>query len=380
MDKGGFAMSLFAKTFISRFEQFCPKWLAEPGDPVGLQIGTLDKDVQRIMMTLDVRPEVVSEAIEKKVDFIVAKHPPIFRPIKQLTTDDPQTKMYLDLIQHDISVYAAHTNMDIIEDGLNDWFCEMLGIQMQDFLKETHTVTWKKLIVYVPVENSRDMRQALGDAGVGIQGNYHHTSYSMVGTGRFTPTQKAHPTIGKADENEGVQEARIEVIFPALIKDQVLEAMYAVHPYEEPAFDIISLDNSPIKYGLGRIGTLEEPIPIEKLVTKVKQKFGLTGLRLIEPAGPKKEVQKIAICGGSGGKFFPEALLKGADVYITGDVYYHTAHDMQAAGLTVIDPGHHIEEVCVPYFIEKMNQWKAEENWKVDFIASQTNTDPFQFM
>ena len=116
-------MSIKAQDFIKKFESYCPQWLAEEGDPVGLHIGTLDKPIQRVMMTLDVRPEVVAEAIEKKIDLLIAKHPPIFRPVKRLITDSPQEKMYADLLKHDIAVYAAHTNMDIIEDGLNDWFC-----------------------------------------------------------------------------------------------------------------------------------------------------------------------------------------------------------------------------------------------------------------
>ena len=52
---------------------------------------------------------------------------------------------------------------------------------------------------------------------------------------------------------------------------------------------------------------------------------------------------------------------------------------MQANGLTVIDPGHNIERVCIPRFIEKMNEWKKEENWEVEFIPSTTNTNPFQY-
>lgn len=372
-------MSLSAKEFIHRFEEYCPLWLAEEGDPVGLHIGTLDREIQRVMMTLDVRPEVVDEAIEKKIDLIIVKHPPIFRPIQRLTEDDLQTKMYIDLLRHNISVYAAHTNMDIIEDGLNDWFCEMLGIQVTNYLKKTHEIHFKKLAVYVPVEASAAMRQALGDVGAGTQGNYHHTSYSLIGTGRFTPTEAANPAIGSANKAEQVQEARIEVLYPETIQQQVLAAMFSVHPYEEPAYDILTLDNPPQTFGLGRVGKLVQPMSIDAFTQKVKEVFQLDGLRLIEPQQPKKMIQTIAICGGSGGNFYGDALKAGADVYITGDVYYHTAHDMQTNGLTVIDPGHNIEVVCVPKFIEKMEEWKKEQQWNIEFIPSETNTNPFQF-
>ena len=373
-------MTINGQEFIRRFEAYCPQRLAEEGDPVGLHIGTLDKPVNNIMMTLDVRPEVVQEAIDKKVDLIVAKHPPIFRPIKRLTADDPQNAMYLELVKHDIAVYAAHTNMDIIWDGLNDWFCEMLGVTVDGYMTQTHVERLKKLVVYVPEADAERMRQALGEAGAGEQGNYHHTSFSSNGQGRFTPNGKAKPAIGKLEQATIVSETRIEVLFPERRQEQVLQAMFAAHPYEEPAFDLLSLDNFPITYGIGRVGNLSEPMAIEDFCQLVKAVFELDGLRLVQPAvGAKKMVQRIAICGGSGGNFYQDALKSQADVYLTGDVYYHTAHDMQAHGLTVIDPGHNIERVCIPRFVEKMEAWKEELGWEVTFIPSVTNTNPFQY-
>ena len=61
------------------------------------------------------------------------------------------------------------------------------------------------------------------------------------------------------------------------------------------------------------------------------------------------------------------------------DIYYHTAHDMQSAGLIAIDPGHYIESLCKQRFIEKFESWKQEENWDINFFVSETNTNPFQF-
>ncbi len=363
---------------IRRFETRFPLWLAEEGDPVGLHIGELDRNIERIMVTLDVRPEVVAEAIEKQVDLIIAKHPPIFRPIQRLTPENPQTKMYLDLIKHDIAVYAAHTNMDIAQNGLNDWFCEALGVEVDHYLTKTHEVALRKLVVFTPKDNAHTMRQALGDAGAGSQGEYHHTSYSMSGIGRFTPTESADPTIGVAHQPEEVPEERIEVIYPETIERQVIEAMFAVHPYEEPAYDILSLHNPPQTYGVGRVGSLKEAMSLDDFVEKVKRCFDLETLRVIEPTNPKKHIKRIAICGGSGEKFYVDALKHQADVYLTGDVYYHTAHDMQAAGLTVIDPGHHIEVLCVPKVVEILEKWKKTEEWDVSIIPSRTNTNPFQ--
>ncbi|MBL1229451.1 Nif3-like dinuclear metal center hexameric protein [Enterococcus sp. BWB1-3] len=370
-------MSLSGKQFFEKFEAYCPQWLAEEGDPVGLHIGTTNKELNTVMVTLDVRPEVVVEAIEKKVDLIIAKHPPIFRPAKRLDLDQPQTKMYADLLKHDIAVFAAHTNLDIVENGLNDWFCELLGIENTVYLAKTHTVPYKKLAVFVPVEQAAEMRAALGEAGAGTQGDYRNTSYSIIGTGRFTPVEGASPSIGRLNQEESVQEAKIEVIFPETLETAVLNAMYSVHPYEEPAFDVYTISNLKKEYGLGRIGELNEAVTLTEFIKLVKNKFGVEGLRLITKDEEKK-IKKVAICGGSGEKFYREALNKGADVYITGDVYYHTAHDMEEEGLTVIDPGHHIEELCMPELVKLFNQWKKDYTWEVTFIQSEVNTNPFK--
>lgn len=371
-------MSLDARTFIQRFESYCPQYLAEKGDPVGLHIGTLEKKIERVMVTLDVRPEVVAEAIEKKVDLIIAKHPPIFRPIQRLTIDQPQTKMYSELLKHEIAVYAAHTNLDIIDNGLNDWFCEQLGIQQTSYLKETHKIPYKKLAVFVPVAYASMMRQCLADAGAGKQGNYKNTSYSAIGQGRFTPQKNAHPTIGTNNQETLIEEEKIEVIFPETEQEKIIQAMYSVHPYEEPAYDIYLLENYYDTYGIGRIGNLARAISVKDLVEEIKNVFQLDGVRIVT-TNEQKKVQRIAICGGSGEKFFRDALRKQADVYITGDVYYHTGHDMLTEGLTVIDPGHYIEQLCKTKLVEMFNHWKKQDNWDVTFMVSEIDTNPFAF-
>ncbi|WP_429956638.1 Nif3-like dinuclear metal center hexameric protein [Enterococcus sp. AZ196] len=372
-------MQMQGNEFIQRFKQYCPEWLAEEGDPVGLHIGTLNKKVDRIMMSLDVRPAVVEEAIAKKIDLLIVKHPPIFRPVSRLTTDDVQTKMYADLIKHDIAVYAAHTNMDIIHNGLNDWFCEELDVFDTDYLIHTHTIKMKKIAVYVPQNDAKKMRNALAEAGAGEQGNYTATSFTVNGTGRFTPNGEANPTIGSLNRPEQVQESKVEMIFPETKQAAVVAAMLAAHPYEEPAYDIYPLDNLAENYGIGRVGELKEAMTTEEFIVKVKKTFDLEGLRVVYPHIVKENIKRVAICGGSGEKFYREALAANADVYITGDVYYHTAHDMQETGMLVIDPGHYIESLCKEKMVTLFNQWKNEEGWNVDFFVSETSTNPFSF-
>lgn len=159
----------------------------------------------------------------------------------------------------------------------------------------------------------------------------------------------------------------------------MVKALKETHPYEEPVYFLSEVENYQKKFGLGRIGTLPKPLKLSAFTAKVKEAFQLSGVQLITD-DEDQLVQKIAICGGSGGKFYPTAIKKGADVYITGDVYYHTGHDMLSAGLSVIDPGHYIEAVCKDKFVELFEQWKQEENWDVEFISSKVNTNPFRWV
>lgn len=96
-----------ASEVINRYEAYCPQEFSMEGDSRGLQIGTLDKEIQKVMVALDIREDTVAEAIEKGVDLIIVKHAPIFRPIKDLVASRPQNQIYIELIKHDIAVYVS---------------------------------------------------------------------------------------------------------------------------------------------------------------------------------------------------------------------------------------------------------------------------------
>ena len=128
---------MLASEVIKRYEAYCPQELSMEGDVRGLQVGTLQKDIHKVMVALDIREQTVAEAIAHGVDLIIVKHAPIFRPIKDLVADRAQNQIYIDLIKHDIAVYVSHTNIDIVPDGLNDWFCQLLEIEDTEPLSMT---------------------------------------------------------------------------------------------------------------------------------------------------------------------------------------------------------------------------------------------------
>lgn len=367
------------KEIVQKFEAFAPKRIAEPNDPIGLQLGDLEQEVKKMMVTLDVRPDVVKEAIENQVDFIFAHHPAMFVPVKQFDLSVPQNKMYAELIKHNITVYAAHTNLDNANGGMNDWLAQALGLANVSPLLPTRAEKWYKLAVFVPTENSESLRQALAEAGAGQLGEYKSCSYTLSGTGRFMPTETADPYIGKAAKLAEVAEDKIEVVFPASKKAQVLTAMCAVHPYEEIAYDLYQVEDLGEKTGMGRVGELTTAMTVEKYAKFCKEVLSLQGLRLVA-RDKQKMVEKVAVLGGSGAKFYPYALRQGADVYVTGDVSYHTAHDMYESGMAVIDPGHHFEAICKPHLKELFTKWNGENNWEIEVLSSKLNTDPFDFI
>lgn len=98
-----------------------------------------------------------------------------------------------------------------------------------------------KIVVFVPKSHTDIVRQAMGDAGAGMIGNYSHCSYSADGVGRYKPVEGAKPFIGKVGKFEEVEEERIECVCEKEKAKDIIAAIKKVHPYEEVAFDIYPL-------------------------------------------------------------------------------------------------------------------------------------------
>ncbi|WP_027407829.1 Nif3-like dinuclear metal center hexameric protein [Anoxybacteroides tepidamans] len=363
---------------IQLFERFAPKHLAMEGDPIGLQIGTLNKPIRTVMVALDVLENVIDEAIEKSVDLIIAHHPPIYRPLKQVVTEQPQGRIVEKCIKHDIAVYAAHTNLDIAQGGVNDWLAEAMGLQHVEVLVPTYEEALKKLVVYVPKTHADVVREALGNAGAGHIGNYSHCTFNSDGVGTFLPQEGANPFIGEKGALEKVEEVRIETIFPASLQKKVIAAMLKAHPYEEVAYDIYPLENKGRVWGLGRIGQLPQEMTLAEFAEHVKKSLDVPKVRVVGDLQDK--IKKVAVVGGDGNKYIWQAKMSGADVYVTGDIYYHVAHDAMAMGLNIIDPGHNVEKVMKQGVARFLKQEFSKQKWATTVYASQVHTDPFMFV
>lgn len=361
------------QTIIQKLEEWAPKNLAYDWDNVGLQVGAMNDTTKKVLVTLDVLESTVDEAIEQDANLIIAHHPMIFKPLKSIDFNSPKGRVIKKLIEHNITVYAAHTNLDIANGGVNDLLIDVFPIT-----KKTNLIPFKnealfKLVVFVPVSHETELRNALSDAGAGHIGAYSHCSFRAEGQGTFKPLEGTNPYIGTKNELTVVDEVKLETIVAEEKLPSVLHAMEAAHPYEEVAHDILPLKQTGQAYGLGRVGELENPVPFDEFVNQVKKAYSVDTLTVVSKN--EKTVKKIAVLGGSGQSYINQAKKMGADVYITGDITFHQAQDAMEMDLQLIDPGHYVEEimkVATKSYLEKhFPQLEVNE--------SNVNTNPFQF-
>ncbi|WHH59566.1 Nif3-like dinuclear metal center hexameric protein [Petroclostridium sp. X23] len=363
------------KDIMGMLEQLAPIRLAENWDNVGLLLGDREQPVNHMMVTLDVTMEVVQEAVKKKVNMIIAHHPFIFKPLKAVVQQDYLGAMVRTLIKNDIAVYAAHTNLDICQGGLNDILADKMNLKNIQVLDVLSRKKLNKIVAFVPVGYEDAVRQTMTSAGAGWIGNYSDCTYMTGGTGTFKPLEGTNPFIGKQGKVEKTEEYRLETVAPAEKVKDIIQAMIEVHPYEEVAYDVYPLEVEGDAVGLGRIGYLEEPTPFHAFISSLKKVLGIQYVKCV--GDENKLISTVALCTGSGGDFISSAIQKRADVYITGDIKYHQAQLAQQAGINLIDAGHYeTENIVVPYLIEYLSNKCKDADVKIS--ASERNDNILQ--
>ena len=365
---------MLLKTIIKKIEAKYPLSLAYDWDNVGLLVGDLDINVNKVLVVLEANEKVIDEAIENNIDLIITHHPFIFKKMNKINTSDLKGKLIHKLIKNDIALYSMHTNFDIAYDGLNDYFMKLMGFENSKVLEVTNTETLYKLAVYVPNTHVDKVKNALADAGAGHIGNYSHCSFSTSGIGSFKPLDNANPYIGTVGEVELVEEVKIETIVPNKTLGGVISAMIKAHPYEEVAYDIYKLENKGSSLGLGRISKLQESITLYKLCDIIKEKLNMDYIRVI--GNLNDEISKVAVVTGSGADMFKKAKKSGADVLITGDMKYHDAQDALDIGMNVIDCVHFDTE---DIFKDAISIY-LDEIEGIEVIKSNINLNPFKII
>lgn len=349
-----------------------PEW-AYSWDKPGLHTGNPQQPVERILACLTVTPAVVKTAVKNNISMIVAHHPLIWDPIKTLRSDIPQNKLYLDLCSANIACFSAHTNLDIAPDGVNAALADQLHLQETRVLFRENHLRQVKLATFVPETHQKSLLHALADVGAGIIGDYTHCSFNISGTGTFLPGKASNPFTGKRGVINEEPEIRVEMVVDKAKLPHVLAALHRTHPYEEPAFDIITLENTNANLGLGLQGMLKDPMKLHDFAQYVRQQLSLP--YIIVHGRAKQTVRSVAIIGGSGGGYIKQ-MPDSVDAYVTGDIGYHDAEDARMKDLSCIDATHYgTEQPVIESIATRLH--RAFQTLKIQTYKEKRDTTAF---
>jgi dinuclear metal center YbgI/SA1388 family protein len=313
-------------------EKLAPKALAEPGDNSGLLVGDARAPVRRVLVALELTEPVLGEAIAGGYDTILTHHPLLFSPLRSLVDSRPRERLVRRLIAAQINLVACHTNLDAAPEGLADIAGEALGLQGMAPLQRA-CAGWYKLVGFVPAEALETVAAAVFADGAGAIGGYRECAFAAEGRGWFTPGPDAHPVVGRVAQPERTPEIRWETVVPRARVSVAIAAYIDAHPYEEPAFDIYPVENVLVHAGLGRVGTLVEPLTVSALAARAEEMFGLGALSW--SGDGRRVVHWVGVVPGSGRSLIDQAAAV-CEVLITGDLGYHDAERAGEAGLSLI--------------------------------------------
>ena len=361
------------KDITNWLEQWAPLSLQESYDNSGLLVGEKQDEVSAALVTLDVTEKVVDEAIETGANLIIAHHPFIFNGIKRIGNSHWIDKCIRKAIKHDIGIYAIHTNLDNVHTGVNKKIAEKIGLQNTSILKSKKE-TLSRLTFFVPSDNKQEVLNAMFDVGAGNIGNYDHCSFQIEGTGTFRGNEQSNPTIGKQGLDEKVNESCVEVLVPDYRLGSVLSAMAQAHPYEEVAHFINPLSNVNQEAGAGMVGELADATETKDFLAHLKTGMNLQVIRHTDLV--KKEIKKVAICGGSGSFLLGKAIATRADIFITGDFKYHDFFEANGE-IIIADIGHYESEV----FTKELILGALTKNFtRFAFRLSKVGTNPIKYL
>lgn len=361
------------KEIVSALERFAPLPLQDGFDNAGLQIGLTEVEATGALLCLDVTEAVIDEAITLGYNLVISHHPLLFKGYKSITGKDYVERCIIKAIKNDIVIYSAHTNLDNALGGVSFKMAEKIGLTNVRVLEAKENALLK-LVTFVPLKQAEEVRKSLFVAGCGNIGNYDLCSYNVEGEGTFRAKEGSNPFCGNIGELHTEKELRIETILPAYKKTGVIKALLNSHPYEEPVYDIYPLHNSWEQAGAGVIGRLETSETELEFLKRIKKIFEVNCLKYNKLTG--REIQTVALCGGSGASLIPLAVSKGADIFITGEIKYHDyfGHDKN---ILLADIGHYESE---QYTKEIFYTIIRELFPNLALQQCKTNTNPIKYL
>ncbi|APE18861.1 Nif3-like dinuclear metal center hexameric protein [Mycolicibacterium pallens] len=368
-------MSVKLAEVIAVLDAAYPPSLAQSWDSVGLVCGDPDDAIDSVTVAVDATADVAATVGPRGL--LLAHHPLLLRGVDTVAASTPKGALIHQLIKAGAALFTAHTNADSANPGVSDALAEVLGLTVDGVLDPISAGgDIDKWVVFVPAADAETVRSALFAAGAGHIGDYSHCSWSVAGTGQFLPLEGAAPAIGTVGSVEQVAEDRIEVVAPARLRARVLAAMRAAHPYEEPAFDVLSLAALPSGVGIGRIGTLAEPVRFADFVARAATVLPQTTWGVRAAGDPDAPVSRVAVCGGAGDSLLGAAAAAGVDVYLTADLRHHPADEhRRASDVALVDVAHWASEY--PWCAQAAALLRAHFGAALPVSVCDLRTDPW---
>jgi dinuclear metal center YbgI/SA1388 family protein len=330
---------------ISTFlNQWAPPETKLDYDNVGLLIGHPGQSVSRVLTCLDITLAIVEEAIEKECELIVAHHPLIFKGLKRINPTGEKGKIIYKLIQHEIAVIAAHTNLDAALDGVSFTLAKKLGLQNLKFLDKSYPIS-RKIVLTTARAESDDVLKLL---------NYYSAEEAHVHAveGR-KGEQKTYEAIIDQHNLDGLEK---ELKKNGLLDQGSVQVMKVASPS----------DNA----GMGVIGFYrEQGLSQNDFLELVAHRLGTEAIRF---SGSAEYVKKVAVCGGAGVSLAGKAIAEGAQALVTADVKYHD-YFTDAENFLLVDAGHYESEMPI---VETLQKELSEAFEEIQILATDVITNP----
>tara|TARA_R110002096_G_scaffold109056_13_gene238734 strand:+ start:21551 stop:22645 length:1095 start_codon:yes stop_codon:yes gene_type:complete len=360
------------KEIISHLELLAPPSLQESYDNSGLIVGNQEQELSKALICLDSTEAIIDDAIKNRCNLVIAHHPILFSGIKSLTGKNYIERTILKAIKNDVAIYAIHTNLDNVMNGVNHKLAEKLNLENCKILNPRSDLL-KKLVFFCPLNAAEKVKNTIFEAGAGKIGAYDCCSFQVEGNGNFRAGNNSNPHVGKKGEIHVEPELRIETVFESYLENRVINSLLDSHPYEEVAYDLYSVSQKWHEVGSGMIGELSEGLDTEEFLDFLKLKLNIPFIRHTQII--KTKVKKIAICGGSGSFLLSKAIDQKADLFISADFKYHQFFDANKQ-ITIVDIGHYESE---QYTAEHIAEYLQEKIPNFAPYLSTINTNPINY-
>jgi dinuclear metal center YbgI/SA1388 family protein len=364
---------------VGVLEALYPPSLAAQWDAVGLVCGEPSAVVRRVLFAVDPVAAVVDEAERLGVDLLITHHPLYLNGTSSVAANSAKGRVIHRLIRGGIALQVAHTNADHARQGVSDALAAALGLTDLRPLDPFPARPLDKIVTFVPESDADRLLDALAAAGAGQLGDYSRCAWTVSGIGTFLPEVGARPSVGSVGSIARVDETRLEMVLPRACRSDVVAALRAAHPYEEPAFDVFELAAWPDDVGTGRVGVLSHSMSLAAFAAVVGSSLPATASGGRLAGDPDMVVRTVAVCGGAGDAYLRHATASGADVFVTADLRHHVVSEHLADdGCAIVEMPHWATEwPWLPVAAAQLRAELARHGTTVSTEVSAIPTDPW---